>query len=67
MNDKILEIIERETDYRAEMATQLDALGADSLEFMNLLLEIENETGKSVPAEKIGGLNTVADLVEALC
>lgn len=39
------------------------ALGIDSLDFYNVLVEIESITGRHVPDEDIDKLNTVDDLL----
>lgn len=41
-------------------------LGADSLDVVELLMTLEDNTGKTIPEEKVGGLKTVNDVVELL-
>jgi len=59
----VLEIIERETGQSVTAETPLDSLNLDSLEFMNLLLEIDKETGIVIRDDKIGDLHTVGDIL----
>lgn len=67
VDDTVFSVIERETAQKVNRTTSLDSLNLDSLEFMNLLLEIGSATGKEVPDSKLGDLHTVGDIVEALC
>lgn len=41
-------------------------LGADSLDVVELLMTLEDSTGKTVPEDKVVGIKTVGDLVEVL-
>lgn len=41
-------------------------LGADSLDVVELLMTLEDNTGKSIPEEKVSGIKTVADVVTVL-
>ena len=38
-------------------------LGADSLDVVELLMTLEDNTGKTIPEDKVGGLKTVGDVV----
>jgi len=58
----IEDVIERETGQVVNENTLLEDLNIDSLEFVDLLLAISNETGKSVPDSKVSELNTVGDI-----
>ncbi len=41
-------------------------LGADSLDVVELLLTLEDNTGKSIPEDKVSDLKTVKDVVDLL-
>lgn len=41
-------------------------LGADSLDVVELLMTLEDNTGKTIPEEKVPDLKTVADVVNLL-
>ena len=41
-------------------------LGADSLDVVELLMTLEDSTGKSIPEDKVADLKTVADVVNLL-
>jgi acyl carrier protein len=41
-------------------------LGADSLDVVELLMNLEDSTGKTIPEEKVAGIKTVADVVAVL-
>lgn len=62
-NEKILSIIERETDQKCTAETTLEELAVDSLELLDLLMAVEQETGLSVPDSRIADLHTVGDIL----
>lgn len=41
-------------------------LGADSLDVVELLMNLEESTGKTIPDEKVSEIKTVGDLVKVL-
>ncbi len=41
-------------------------LGADSLDVVELLMTLEDNTGKTIPEEKVADLKTVGDVVTML-
>lgn len=41
-------------------------LGADSLDVVELLMALEDNTGKTIPEEKVSDLKTVGDVVNLL-
>ncbi len=41
-------------------------LGADSLDVVELLMTLEDKTGKTIPEEKVADLKTVGDVVKTL-
>lgn len=41
-------------------------LGADSLDVVELLMNLEESTGKTIPDEKVSEIKTVGDLVQVL-
>ncbi len=41
-------------------------LGADSLDVVELLMTLEDNTGKTIPEEKVADLKTVDDVVKML-
>lgn len=65
---QVAEIIAQEIDIPAndiKPETTLEQLGVDSLEFMDLLLTIEEKCGQ-VPSQRIAHINTVGDLLAEL-
>ena len=44
----------------------IDDLGADSLDIVEMLMMLEDNTGKTIPDEKVANIKTVGDLVEVL-
>ncbi|HIU79854.1 MAG TPA: acyl carrier protein, partial [Candidatus Coproplasma excrementipullorum] len=43
-----------------------DDLGADSLDIVEMLMTLEDTTGKTIPDEKVTEIKTVGDLVDVL-
>lgn len=43
-----------------------DDLGADSLDVVEMLMTLEDKTGKTIPDEKVSDIKTVGDLVKVL-
>ncbi len=41
-------------------------LGADSLDVVELLMTLEDNTGKTIPEDKVADLKTVSDVVNLL-
>lgn len=66
LREKVLETILSEIKQTVDEATPLSDLDCDSLEFAELLLEISKATGKEIPDEKWGGLQTVGDIIAEL-
>ena len=44
----------------------VDDLGADSLDVVELLMQLEDSTGKTIPDDKVADIKTVGDLIKAL-
>jgi len=44
----------------------VDDLGADSLDVVELLMQLEDSTGKTIPDDKVAQIKTVGDLVNML-
>ena len=44
----------------------IEALGADSLDIVEMLMTLEDTTGKTIPDDKVSSIKTVGDLVEVL-
>lgn len=41
-------------------------LGADSLDVVEMLMTLEDKTGKTIPEDKVAGIKTVGDIVKLL-
>ncbi len=41
-------------------------LGADSLDVVELLMALEDQTGKTIPEDKVSDLKTVGDVVKLI-
>ena len=44
----------------------IDDLGADSLDVVELLMTLEDETGKTIPDDEVAQIKTVGQIVEVL-
>ena len=44
----------------------IDDLGADSLDIVEMLMTLEDNTGKTIPDEKVANIKTVGDIVDVL-
>jgi len=44
----------------------IDDLGADSLDVVELLMQLEDETGKSIPDDEVSKIKTVGELVDVI-
>lgn len=62
----VYSIVERETGRYVGRNTKIQELNIDSLEFVDLLLQITNETGLSIPDDQLDKLQTVGDIVMEL-
>lgn len=62
----IEDVIERETGMKVTESTPIQDLPVDSLEFLDLILTIERETGKNLPDGRMPYLMTVRDIMREL-
>jgi len=60
----VCDVILRETGQEVTEFTPIESLDVDSLELLDLLMEIERETGIAVPDARIAELQTVGDIVK---
>ena len=67
MEKKLAELLKRESGKEdISPATRFDDLVDDSLEFLQLMLTVQQHLGIEVPDEAISRINTVADLLVEL-
>lgn len=70
MFDKIVEILSEQLGIPQSKITLdsriVDDLGADSLDVVELLMQLEDATGKTVPDDEVTKIKTVGDLVEVI-
>lgn len=67
--DKVCEIVNRRfeiSDIKLTEDTTWDEIGADSIDLVDLISEIENEMDISIPDEAIEELKTIGDLARFL-
>ncbi len=65
--EKVKELLVEQLDVDEELvtmeATITDDLGADSLDLVDLVMELENEFDTEIPDEDIQNIKTVGDVV----
>lgn len=70
MLDKIAEIIAEQLGIPKSKVTLesriVEDLGADSLDVVELLMQLEDQTGKTIPDEQVPEIKTVGDLIKVL-
>lgn len=44
----------------------IDDLGADSLDVVELLMQLEDETGKTIPDDEVSKIKTVGEIVAVI-
>lgn len=70
MFDKIAEMLAEQLGIPQSKITLesriVDDLGADSLDVVELLMQLEDATGKTVPDEEVTKIKTVGELVEVI-
>jgi acyl carrier protein len=66
MTCDVCAIIERETGQKVTKETELESLNVDSLEFLELLMKIGDESGKEISDERIPSLKTVGDIAKEI-
>ena len=70
MFDKIVEMLAEQLGIPQSKITLesriVDDLGADSLDVVELITQLEDETGKTIPDEDITKIKTVGELVEVI-
>lgn len=70
MFEEIVKILSEQLGVAASKITLdskiVDDLGADSLDIVELLMQLEDSTGKTIPDEKVAEIKTVGDLVKVL-
>ena len=44
----------------------IEDLGADSLDVVELLMQLEDETGKTIPDDEVTKIKTVGEIVEVI-
>ena len=70
MREKVLKIISKSLDISVNYLTPevvfVDDLGVDSLELMELAVELEDSLKIEIPAETLESIKTVGDILEYL-
>ena len=70
MFEKVAEIISEQLNIPQEKVTLesdiIKDLGADSLDVVELLMTLEDTTGKTIPEEKVTEVKTVGDIVNLI-
>lgn len=62
-HDKILNIIKKRTNKKFNETTEISFLGLDSLDLVELIIEIEDELSLKITDEKLKNIKTINDLL----
>ena len=70
MFEEVVKILSEQLNIPQEKITLesdiIKDLGADSLDVVELLMTLEDNTGKTIPEDKVADLKTVGDVVDLL-
>lgn len=70
MFDKVAQLLAEQLSIPKDKITLeskiVDDLGADSLDVVELLMALEDETGKTIPDEQVTTIKTVGDIITVL-
>lgn len=70
MFDEVAKLLSKQLNIDVSKITEnseiIKDLGADSLDVVELLMTLEDKTGKTIPEEKVTGIKTVGDVVRML-
>ncbi len=70
MFDEVAEILAEQLGISKSKITEsseiVKDLGADSLDVVELLMTLEDKTGKTIPEDKVSDVKTVGDVVNML-
>ena len=70
MFDKVAKLLAEQLGIPASKITTesriVEDLGADSLDVVELLMTLEDETGKTIPDDEVAQIKTVGQIVEVL-
>ena len=66
MIEAIIELIEVETGKKATPETTLEQLDIESLDFLDLLLTIQEKFGVIIPDSVVAKINNVGDMAKAV-
>ncbi len=62
----ILELLEEKTGKTLAEDSPVDAMGLDSLEFVQLILDVEEYTNRKIDDHKAAEAQTIGELVQAI-
>ena len=70
MYEKVCKMLAEQLDISADTITPqsevVKDLGADSLDVVELLMGLEEKTGKTIPEDKVAEIKTVGDIAKVL-
>jgi acyl carrier protein len=64
--DKVLNIIKKRTDKKFNNSTDIKLLGLDSLDLVELVMEIEDELKIKIPDQELPNIKTIDDLLKVI-
>ncbi|MDE7162448.1 MAG: acyl carrier protein [Clostridia bacterium] len=70
MFDKVAQLLAEQLGISQSKITPeskiIEDLGADSLDVVELLMQLEDETGKTIPDDEVTKIKTVGEIVNAI-
>ncbi len=64
--DKVFDIIKKRTDKKFNNSTEIKLLGLDSLDLVELVMEIEDALNIKIPDEELTNIKTIDDLFKII-
>ncbi|MGL4252303.1 MAG: acyl carrier protein [Metamycoplasmataceae bacterium] len=64
--DVILNIIKQRTNKKISTSTNIKELGLDSLDLVEVVMEIEQELDIKIPDEELTNIKTIDDLIKTI-
>lgn len=62
----IFNIIKKRTNKKFNESTEINFLGLDSLDLVELVMEIEDELNVKIPDEKLNNIKIISDLLKII-
>ncbi|MGL6125434.1 MAG: acyl carrier protein [Metamycoplasmataceae bacterium] len=64
--DVILNIVKKRTNKKISISTDIRSIGLDSLDLVEIVMEIEKEFDIKIPDEKLTNIKNIDDLIKLI-